>query len=353
MKVYDLPTPALLVYESVLKKNAKAMQALADGSGLKLRPHFKSHKCASLAHMQIEYGAKGMTCAKLSEAEDLADAGINDILIANQIVEPEKIERVARLAAKCRITVLADCEENLLMLARAARFCGSDIGIYIEYEIGMQRCGVSDKAEALRLARLINSEKGLTLRGIQAYAGHLSHEADAKKREEATLKNHKRIRELVSYLEENGVKIDEISGASTGTAAIKAREGLYTELQAGSYLFMDATYSELGLEFENSLFILTTVVSVSENLAVVDCGIKTCGVDQGMPKPKDFECDFIVDSEEHLQIHSPKAELKVGDKILLVPAHCCSTINLHEKIYLVDGDEMINRISVSGRGYGR
>ena len=142
-------------------------------------------------------------------------------------------------------------------------------------------------------------------------------------------------------------------GGSTGTAEIKAAEGLYTELQAGSYLFMDGVYRNLDLPFQNSLFLLTTVVSRREGLTVVDAGVKTCGVDQGMPVPVKGTCREIVASEEHFQLHGYTEQTFVGQKLLLIPGHCCSTVNLHDKIYLVDGDRVVDRISVTARLIGR
>ena len=144
-----------------------------------------------------------------------------------------------------------------------------------------------------------------------------------------------------------------MSGGSTGTAQIKAEAGVYTELQAGSYLFMDATYRNLGLPFQNSLLLLTTVVSQRDGLTVVDAGVKTCGVDQGMPQPLEGSVEQIVASEEHFQLHGWNVETRVGDRVKLIPAHCCSTVNLHDKIYLVDGDKVIDRILVTARGVGR
>ena len=353
MLVKDIPTPALFLDKNILEKNMLVMTEILKNGKAALRPHYKSHKCASLAHMQISAGAIGMTCAKLSEAEDLVDSGIVDILIANQIVAPEKIARLAHLAGKCKLKVLADCKENIKALGEAASFAGSKIGILVEYEIGMKRCGVRTKEELLELAKYISSFKSLSFDGIQAYAGHLSHEISAAEREARTAENHKRILDACEYLSKNGIEVKTISGGSTGTAAIKVKAGLYTELQAGSYLFMDATYKHLGLPFENSLFLLTTAVSVKNDLVVVDGGVKTCGVDQGMPAVKDFEVSRVVDSEEHFQLHDPSKVISAGDKVTLIPAHCCSTVNLHDKIYLVDGDRVVDRILVTARGIGK
>lgn len=350
MKINIIPTPALIVDKAVFENNAKKMSELLSGGTLKLRPHYKSHKCAAIAHKQIEDGAIGMTCAKLDEAIDLCDSGIENILIANQITDKQKISRLAHLANACRLTVCVDDKDNVTELERAAALAGSTVYCFIEFEIGMQRCGVATKEEVAALAEYINTCPHLVYDGIQAYAGHLSHTVSESERLEKTNANSEKIKELLAYLDERGLHANTLSGGSTGTSLIKKNEGLYTELQAGSYLFMDSTYRELGLPFENSLFILTTVVSVSDKLAVVDAGVKSCGVDQGMPHPVGFTVSRVVDSEEHLQLHDPSKQLKVGDKILLIPAHCCSTVNLHDRIYLVDGDKVVDRLQVSARG---
>ncbi len=353
MKISGLSTPSLILDVNILKENMKAMSRILENSSLKLRPHYKSHKCAALAKWQIENDAIGMTCAKLSEAEDLCDIGIDDILIANQVVDPAKVRKLADLANNCRLTVCVDNIENITALSSAAKNCGSTIHCLVEYDIGMERCGVIKKEEVLALARHILSCDNLVFDGLQAYAGHISHIADINIRKQMTADNYDKLKELISYLNENGIKVKTVSGGSSGTAEIKALEGLYTELQAGSYLFMDATYSLLSLPFKNSLFILTTVVSQREGITVVDAGVKTCGTDQGMPVIYNGCASKIVASEEHFQIHNYTEETAVGEKILLVPAHCCSTVNLYDKIYLVDGDTVVDRISITAKGIGR
>ena len=159
-----------------------------------------------------------------------------------------------------------------------------------------------------------------------------------------------RIKDLIEYLASRKIDVKILSGGSTGTAEMKAEMGLYTELQAGSYLFMDSTYRDLALPFENSLFILTTVVSVNDRITVVDAGVKSCGVDQGMPECVGFTVSHIVASEEHLQLHNPSKKFKIGDKVLLIPGHCCSTVNLHDKIYFVKDGRVNNRVAVTARG---
>ena len=353
MKISGLSTPALVLDANILKANMAAMEKLLADSSLKLRPHYKSHKCAAIAKWQVEHGAIGMTCAKLSEAEDLCDAGIEDILLANQVVDPAKVRKLAELAKNCRLTVCVDNGENIKALSVAAKNCGSTIHCLVEYEIGMERCGVATKEEVLNLAKQILASENLTFEGIQAYAGHLSHEEDPVTRREETDKNAEKLRELIGYLKENGVSVNTLSGGSTGTSTLKAMEGLYTELQAGSYLFMDATYRNLNLPFQNALFLVTTVVSKSEGRVLLDAGVKTCGMDQGMPVPLVGNAKEVRANEEHVHLRGYSEEVAVGDRVLLIPGHCCSTVNLHDKIYLVDGDRVIDRLPVTARGIGR
>ena len=353
MKISGLSTPALVLDVNILKANAEAMEQVLAGRTLKLRPHYKSHKCAALAKWQVKNGAVGMTCAKLSEAEDLCDIGIEDILIANQIVDPAKIRRAADLAGNCHLTVCVDSLENVQAFSAAAVNAGNKVYCFVEFEIGMERCGVTAREDVLALAKHIIASDNLEFAGIQAYAGHISHVEDQQEREAMTAANYKKLRELLSYLKENGVEVKTVSGGSTGTAQIKAMEGLYTELQAGSYLFMDAVYRNLNLPFQNALFLLSTVVSQKDDLTVLDAGVKTCGVDQGMPVPCEGTVREIVASEEHFQLHGYSEKKTVGQKLLLIPGHCCSTVNLHDKIYLVDGDTVVDRIAVTARGVGR
>lgn len=353
MKAERLETPALIVDEEILHKNIDAMNKLLSGTQLALRPHYKSHKCAALAKLQIANGAKGMTCAKLSEAEDLIQTGIEDVLIANQIVDKRKISKLAHLAGDCRLTVCVDNEENIRDISKAAAEEGNTVHCLIEYDIGMERCGVRDDDEVLRLAKLIQSLDGIEYDGIQAYAGHISHVVNKEERKKMTSENYDKLKRLIAMLGENGAYPEIVSGGSTGTAEIKAMEGLYTELQAGSYLFMDNTYRELDLPFKNSLFVLTTVVSRNDTLTVVDAGVKTCGTDQGMPVIVGCTAKETVASEEHFQFHSLDKKLEVGDVVRLIPGHCCSTVNLHDRIYLVNGDKVVNRLEVTARKCGK
>ncbi len=352
MNISNIETPALIVDKKILLKNMKVMDNIISGTNLKLRPHYKSHKCSELAQLQIKNGAKGMTCSKLSEAIDLCDCGIEDILIANQITDAKKIRRLADLAGCCHLTVCVDDENNIKELSKAAKNSGTTIYCMVEYEIGMKRCGVDSKEEVLELVRVIEECENLVFEGIQAYAGHASHMTDVKERKDVTYSNFDKLSKLVDFLKENNVSVNIVSGGSTGTAELK-RNSVYNELQAGSYLFMDYTYSELDLPFKNSLFVLSTVVSRKDGLTVVDAGVKTCGVDQGMPGICDNACEEVVASEEHFQLHNLSKPLNVGDKVKLIPGHCCSTVNLHDKIYLIEDDKVVSRLLITARGMGK
>lgn len=345
-----LQTPALILDMDVFEKNMAAMNALLVSTRLKLRPHYKSSKCTAIAHMQIEAGAIGLCCAKLSEAEDLADAGIEDILIANQVTDRAKVNRVARLAQCCRLTVCVDSAQNIADLAAAAAYQGSTVHCLVEYEIGMRRCGVETKEEVYALARQIADSPGLVFDGIQAYAGHLSHEIDYRIRQEESIKIEIRLRELLDYLQFKGLPAREVSGVSTGTVEFRQHDTVYTEIQAGSYIFMDAAYNLLNLPFENSLFVLSTVMSANQYIVVADAGRKSVSIDQQMPVFRESPHAQLRISEEHSAALAAECPAAVGDKVHIIPGHCCTTVNLHDWLYLTRQGKVIDKVPVISRG---
>jgi len=359
MKLEQLQTPALVADRAILNANMRAMMAMLEGKTLRLRPHYKSNKCAAIAHKQMELGAVGITCAKLEEAEDLIDAGVTDVLIANQVVDPLKIRRLAELAGMCRLTVCVDDGENAEALSKAACEAGTTIHVLVEFEIGMERCGVADPDLYVALARKVSTLQNLVYDGIQAYAGHVSHMASDEERRSYTDENAARLRSLIELLKHNGIEVHTLSGGSTGTSRIKAEQGLYTELQAGSYLFMDSTYRALSnLPFRNSLFLLTTVVSKRGALTILDAGVKSLGVDQNEPifltmDGDEIKVDNMAVNEEHCKMFSPDHDLSLGDHVLIVPGHCCSTVNLHDRLYLFENGEVVDRLAITARGKSR
>ena len=239
MKVIQIDTPALILEKSIFEENRRTMASLMDRTGIALRPHYKSHKCPTIAKLQLSDGAIGICCAKLSEAEDLADCGIEDIFIANQIVQSEKMGRLAVLAARCHLSVCVDSPENILKLEAAVAGTGSRLRCLVEYEVGLKRCGVETHEEVLTLAKLISQQPHLTFGGVQAYAGNMAHEPDLALRQSETARIEQDLIALKEKLVAVGLPPEEIGGVSTGTMETKPAGSVYTAAQCGSYILMD------------------------------------------------------------------------------------------------------------------
>ena len=307
----------------------------------------------AIVHEQLKKGAKGITCAKVSEAQDLIEAGVEDVLIANQVTKPEKIARVASLAKCCKLGVAVDQSKNVKDLEAAAALQGSTIYVLVEYEIGMKRCGVQTKEELLELAKEIDACEHLVFEGIQAYAGHLSHEEDAQKREDESNKIEARLWEARNYLTENGIQVNEVSGSSTGTIGNRKKGTPYTEIQAGSYVFMDVAYGKLNLEFKNSLLILTTVISKGNDQTITDAGRKSASVDQQNPVFYGYENAPVNCSEEHTKVSNEYVDKPLGEKLKLIPGHCCTCMNQNRFLYMVRDGKVIDKVPITSHGKSR
>ncbi len=348
MLIDRISTPALIVDMDAMERNMTKVEHFCAERGVALRPHYKSHKSTYIAHLQLERGAKGICCAKLGEAEDLVLSGVEDVLIANQVIDKAKIARLSALANCTRLTVCVDSAGSVENLQAAAEMQGSTIHCLVEYDVGMNRCGVHAKEECLALARLIYSKANLTFDGIQAYAGNLAHCFDFEKRLAGSIAVEAKLNELKEYIVASGLEVKEISGMSTGTIWNRPEGTVYTEAQTGSYIFMDATYGSMNLKLENALFLLCTAIHASDDHIVFDGGIKSLGMDQNKPyfvEYPDKEIDF---NEEHSAVYAVTG--KVGDKARMVPGHCCSTVNMHDWLYLVRGNRVIDRIYITSRG---
>ena len=351
MQLEQLETPALVLDMDAFDYNMSVMNTFIESSGMALRPHYKSHKSTAIAHMQIAAGAKGITCAKLSEADDLVLAGIDDVLIANQIVEPVKLARAAYLAKCCRLTLCVDNLKNIRDIENAAAAQKSTIYCLVEYEIGMNRCGVDTPEAFLELAQEIERSPHLAFEGVQAYAGNLAHEEDYESRKSGSKKVEERLRELCDYINQQGLVIKEVSGASTGTVEFRTKDSIYTEVQPGSYIFMDTSYGALNLKFKNALFVVSTVMSIRGTNIILDAGRKSISIDQKIPAVKaGLQIQVEKISEEHCTISAQNSNAFIGDRVLLVPSHCCTTVNLHDYIYMFRQGKVINRIRVDSRG---
>jgi 3-hydroxy-D-aspartate aldolase len=355
----QLPTPALLIDHDAMIRNIAKLAGYASSQDVRLRAHAKTHKSVDIARIQMNYGACGICCQKVSEAEAMVEGGIKDILVSNQVVGEAKIRRLAELARRARIIVCVDDGDNVDRLSRAATVAGSTIECLVEIDVGSARCGVTPGEQALRLAAHVAERTGLVFAGIQAYHGAAQHvrlHADRKERiEEACAL----AAGTVLLLRKSGLSCGIVGGAGTGTFQFEAASGVFNELQCGSYVFMDADYQKVlgengeGIgDFENSLFVVTEIMSkVRSGNAVCDAGVKAHSIDSGVPRVHG-RADLTVTrcSDEHAVIVDPHDTLVPGEKLLLVPGHCDPTCNLYDNYIVMRAGKVSDIWPVSARG---
>ena len=336
----ELPSPCLLVDLDALEYNIKTMQAMADSKHCALRPHIKTHKSPRIAHLQVEAGAVGVTCAKLGEAIVMSHAGIKSILIANQIVGDGKIKVLAGLNRYGEVMPCVDNLDNAKDISRIAKEFHVTIPVFLEIEIGLDRCGVRTAEEAIALAAGIAQLDNIYIKGIQAYEGRGNGSTTSEAKIAYAGETVGKAVAIKQALAEAGYEFEILSGSSTGTcSAVSEMDGV-TELQPGTYAFMESAYTadEIMIPFKQALFVHTKVVSVYGGRRIVtDAGEKCIGVDQGLPYLVDDPEAILALHEEHCKIDTTEklSHLKVGDSVLLVPGHCCTTANLHDFYYCV------------------
>jgi D-serine deaminase-like pyridoxal phosphate-dependent protein len=344
MKIDDLDTPCLLLDLDAMERNIATMAAFLADKPAKLRPHFKTPKTPEVARRQLAAGAIGITVAKLGEAEVLADAGLGPILMANQVVGRLKIDRLTALLARgVDITVAVESEFNVRELAEGASRAGVTAQAIIEVDSGMHRCGTAAPAETVALARMME-EAGIRYRGIMGYEGHTVHIDDPAERREKAGAALTIVGQHVEALAEAGLPPEIASVGGTGTYDTGASWLGVTELQAGSYVFMDGRYKQVLPEpFECALTFLTTVLTVREAYAVCDAGMKSLTRDMGMPATADGRIQVRGLSEEHAHlVGDGLRDLRPGDRIELVPTHGDTTLNMHDVYYVRRGNEVID-----------
>ncbi len=333
-----LPTPALVVEDVPLDENLELLARYFGDRECRLRPHFKSHKCVTLAKRQIEAGCtNGITCAKLSEAEQLVAGGVDDVLIANQIVGADKARRLAQLNMSATVRVAVDSMKHLAELGAAAREADVTIGVLVEVDIGMKRCGVEPGQAAVDLAYRAAETDGLHFDGLQAYEGHLVTKFTFDERKEKVIEAMKPLQETMQALASCGLRPFIVSSGGTGTYDITGNIEGIKEIQAGSYALMDASYTKVRPEFKVARYVLASIVSATGNRAVADVGVKGLGMEFGLPevdgKP---DAKVLYCAEEHTVIENIAAN--VGDRIRLIPSHGCTTNNLYRRMwYTTDG----------------
>jgi D-serine deaminase-like pyridoxal phosphate-dependent protein len=337
----QVDTPALLVDLDAFERNLGKMADFVRGTGVRLRPHAKTHKSPVIAAKQVALGAVGVCCQKVSEAEVMVEGGVNDVLVSNEVAGAAKLARLARLARRARVGVCVDNAENVAELEAAAAEAGAKLDVLVEIDVGGRRCGVAPGAAAARLAERVAGSQHLAFSGLQAYYGSAQHVREAAERKAQIARAVAHVNETQAALAAVGLRAATVSGAGTGTYENEAASGVYTELQAGSYVFMDADYARNKRAdgapfdaFEHALFVYATVMSQpAPDRAVVDAGLKALSVDSGMAAPWGLPgALYHRPSDEHgvLDLTACERRPRRGDKVLLVPGHCDPTVNLHD-----------------------
>ncbi|MEJ6001105.1 DSD1 family PLP-dependent enzyme [Paucibacter soli] len=358
-----IDTPALLLELDAFERNLDRMQAAASAAGVALRPHAKAHKCPAIALAQLQRGAQGICCQKVSEALPFVQAGVRDIHISNEIGGAAKAALLAQLALHARMSVCVDHLQQIEMLAAATRAAASRLDVLVEINIGQHRCGVDDAPAVLRLLDALTAQPQLRFAGLQAYQGAIQHLRSHAERRAAAALAAERAGAVVAALAAAGQRCELVTGGGTGSVEFDLASGVYTEVQPGSYVFMDGDYgrNELAgaLRFEHSLFLASTVMSVASwahgRRCVLDAGLKSLATDSGLPavwgQP---QLRYVSANDEHGILESDNmAPPALGSQLLLVPGHCDPTLNLHDQLVAVRAGRVEALWEIAARGLSR
>jgi len=361
MSLDEVDTPALVIDLDAFERNLRRLAERIAGSPAKARPHAKTHKCPVIALKQVEFGAVGVCVQKVSEAEAMVYGGVRDVLVTNEIVGRQKLRRLTSLAQTARVGVCADDESQVRAIDTAAGEAGVTLPVYVEVNMGGNRCGVEPGEPALDLARCVAEASHLTFAGLQAYHGSAQHLRGWDERRQAIAQAADKAGRTRDLLVRHGIECPTVTGAGTGSFEFEAASGVYTELQCGSYIFMDADYGRNRdrdgaptKEFEPSLFVWATVMSrPGEDRAIVDAGLKALAFDSGPP----LVCDepaatYERASDEHgrLSVSAATNRLGLGDKIRLIPGHCDPTVNLYDWYVCIRGSRVEQLWPITARG---
>jgi 3-hydroxy-D-aspartate aldolase len=357
MPVAELETPVLTIDIDAMERNLQRMMGLLEGTGTRLRPHLKTAKSPALAHMMIEAGAVGICCAKLSEAEVMASAGIKDILLTSEVAGPGTFDRLVALARRLPdFKAVVDNAWAVEQIATRAKSWGVTVKLLIELDVNTGRSGQQTPDGTLELADLIRDTAHVELVGIHGYAGHAQIRPPDERRErnDAAMAL---LAETVDLLREHNHEVPIVTGGGTGTAQMDAQRGLLNEVQAGSFLLMDTQYRNTEVPFENALRCRTTIISrPTPERAVCDAGGKTMSSDGGPPEVEGRPgVRYVRGSDEHGSLAVDPATLEgalmVGEVIHLLPSHICTTVNLHDLVVGVRGDKVETIWLIEARGH--
>ncbi|MCX8062073.1 MAG: alanine racemase [Anaerolineales bacterium] len=344
----NLTTPALVVDIEIFEANQLAIEKMFAGTGKFLRPHFKTHRTPQLASRQQFSSLIGFTCSTVGEVEVLVEAGFKHILLANEIVTQEKINQLAELARGAELIVAVDSLQPLRDLSKACQLAGSTIGIVIDVDIGLGRCGVEDPESALALAREAISLRNIRFRGLMGYEGRIRAKVEAC--QEKISQAYAKLTRFKQFLESQGIPIEIVSAAGTSTLPEALRNETITEIQAGTYCLMEPDLLDLNLPFKCAVWVVGTVISCRKNRIVLDVGRRTVSSDYGYPIPECQQAKVVALNDEHTIIEWNNQTPKVGEKVLLRPTQNRTTFNLYDFVWLVRGGEVIDRLPITARG---
>ncbi len=358
-----LSTPCLLLEADAFQHNLAAMMELARRYGRQVRPHVKAHKCTAIGRRQLEVGAVGLCCATVREAEVMAEAGLTGILVTSPVIAPAMIERLARAHDRVGgLAVVVDGDTGVEALGAGVK-PGRPFGVVIEIDVGQGRTGVTRPEDAVRLARRIDGLPQLRYRGVQAYYGHLQHVPAYAERKAKAAEQWARLRPFLDALSAAGLPPEIVTGGGTGTHLLDLEDGPFTEIQPGSYLFMDKQYGAIELApgaaapFQTSLTVAARVISANQpNLVVLDAGFKAMATDAGPAllasgASADAVYQFMGDEHGGLRFGGGSARPAVGDLVTLVAPHCDPTVNLHDWFHVMQDGRLLDIWPIDARGY--
>lgn len=357
-----IDTPALVVDIEALDRNIATMAARAKAWGVALRPHAKTHKCSAIARRQVLAGASGIACATIDEAEVMVEADLPGVLVTSPLATEHKVSRLMEMThRRPDLAVVADHPQYVVLLDDMARQSGVSLSVLVDLDVGDHRTGAATLEAALNLAQQIQAARNLRFAGIQGYAGRLQHVAAFAERKSEAAKVAAKLAELRTRLELLGLPPSVVTGGGTGTHAIDGPGGVFTELQVGSYIFMDAEYADVALDesaqnpFEPALFVQTTVISSNQpDFVTTDGGTKAFALNGPPPRILNGPaagCAYEFQGDEHGKINlKPGVRLSLGDRLACQPPHCDPTVCLYDRIVCVKGDEVVDIWPIDARG---
>ncbi len=344
-------TPFLVIDLGAMETNLQRMAAYFADRPARLRPHVKHHKCSDIARLQVEAGAVGVTCSTTDEVLAMISGGLQDVLLANVVVDQNRLAVLAAAAARATVTVAIDSDEAAELLSRAAVRANSRIGFVVDMDIGMGRNGVATVKDGVRISEAAARMPGLVFRGVMGYEGHIVAISDRDERARAVTQAFRPVGELVGELTRRGLNVQIVTGGATATYDTTGNLSYMTDLQCGSYVLMDATYVELAPEFEPALAAIATVCTAGRGRdIVVNIGAKRLATDWGRPVLVGYDAQHKSTSEEHNQFTPQSGPIPVvGERVAVVPAHSCSTMAAYSRVFGVRDGTLETVFNLDGR----